>query len=717
MNMDTQGMPVQPRITLFILLTLLLIGSWSPPGQSAEALPFVLGAPFNVEEKLHLNAEERRWLDDRAVLNVGIPIADYEPINITTDQNRYQGISADYLSLISAKLSIPIKITGFSRREEELAALMAGKVDLLARASGSEGGKSDLIFSQVYMPDRSVVVGRSADSPLKTPLKSKRIAVLNGYVDEAALNRAYPDSLIVLAPTLHSGMEALAQGDVDAFVGNEVIVRAYLALRPYLKLSVQFESALAPSGLSFALRGDDIRLKSLVDRALDDLDESVGREIQRRWTAGLGDDVVNQRIRLSPQEQRWVRRHPQVTVASTQLPPYIYQDEKGRWVGLNIDLLERISRMTGLIFRHDVMPSTQAALEALSAGKADMNTTLAETAERRMQLNFSYAYGGNNWVYVVRANRQSPTTLGDLSGKVLAMPRRHALVDFLQRDHPDIRLKLVATYADAQRLVETGDAQATIQNEAGAWASVTRPLKVGRSVEGLWSPDRFVVSKTQPELLSILNKALDEFPVAEMRAIRMKWLGSLHPPPPIWSRPPVWVYGVLAVVGVSWLVSLFWRARIRVLDAQCRRAEEQLNDHHLFLCTLLDALPDAVYVRDLQGRLVTCNRAYEERLGISFEQLHGRRLTDIDLLPRKTAEAVHATYMDILSTGEPVRGRAPLTLVEPEVDVFQWVAPFYRANGELQGVVGGWAELPPLGHVERERAGIPRTAVSAGPSG
>lgn len=696
-------MPVQPRITLHALWVLMLIACvWSRQGEGAETLPFVLGAPFQVPRALELNDDDRRWLKERKVLRVGIPIADYEPIDITTDQNRYQGISADYLSLISAKLSLPIKITGFSRREDEIAALLAGEVDVLTGANGYERAFSGLSFSNDYMPDRSVVVGRKVDTPLRSTLHGKRVALLDGYADANDVHKAYPDSQIVLAPTLRSGMEALAQGDVDAFIGNEVIVRSYSALRPFLGLRVQFESLLPPSGLSFAMRRSDDRLQTLMNRALGDLDESVTREIHRRWTVGLGDDVVDQRIRLSPSEQQWMRRHPQVKVASTLHPPYIYKDENGQWVGLNIDVLDKISRMTGLIFVHEAMPSTQVALDTLSAGKADMNTTLAETPERRELLNFGYAYGGNNWVYIVRDDEESPVMLSDLSGKILAMPARHALLGGIQRDYPQIRLELVQTYAQARRRVEAGDAHATIQNEAGAWAAPLGKLKVGRGVEGLWSPDRFAVVKTQPELLSILNKALDEFPVAELRSIRMKWLGSMKPETSVWKKIPSPVYWLLGGVALSALLSLLWNRRLKAQVAQRERAEGQLNDQLVFTRALLDGLPDPIYVRDLQGRLMACNRRYEDSLGISFEQLNGRRLIDIDLLPRESVEKMHAAYMTLLRTQEPVKDHQSLTLLDRRIEAFQWMVPFYRANGELQGLVGGWTDLTESRRIEQE---------------
>lgn len=696
-------MPVQTRILRYMLCAMVLLACvWNRTGQGAENLPFVLGAPFLSQEALQLDRADRQWLDEHRRLRVGISISDYEPIDITSDRNRYQGLSADYLSLISAKLGIPVRVSGFAKREQAVAALLSGEVDLLSTASGYERGMSGLAYTRDYLSDRSVVVGRGDDQSLSTSLSGKRIALLDGYADADVVHRAYPASEVILAPTLFSAMEALAQGDVDAFVGNEVIARSYNALRPYLGLQIRFESLLPPGGFAFATREDDARLLALLDRALGDLDDSVSREIQGRWTVGLGADVEGQRIRLSGDERQWVSRHSQVTVASTLHPPYIYQDASGHWRGLNIDILNRISRMTGLKFVHQVIPSTQAALDTLASGTADMNTTLAETPERRTFLNFSYAYGGNNWVYVIRADNQAPVSLADMSGKVLAMPARHALLEFIRTRYPNVQIRLVPTYADARRLVETGQAEATIQNEAGAWLHPPGELKVGRSVEGKWSPDRFAVIKTEPELLSILNKALDEFPVAEMRAIRMKWLGGMMTQPTFLQRIPDWVYWLMTVALLVGLVSLVWSSRLKLQINHRLRAEAQLSDQLAFKRALLDGIPNPIYVRDLQGRLVSCNRSYEESFGISYEQMNGRRLIDVDLIPRDIAERMHADYISLLQTQEPVFADRSMVLSGRPIEAWQWTVPFYSADGQLQGLLGGWVDITERKRLEHE---------------
>ncbi|MFJ4141554.1 ATP-binding protein [Pseudomonas sp. NPDC089734] len=674
---------------LFLLLTL----SFCLSASAAQNLPFTLSAPFLTLDDLPLDAPDRQWLDQRKTLRVGIAIADYEPIDITSDHNRYQGISADYLSLIGDSLNIPMQVVGFVRREEAIAALRNGDIDIITSANGFERGVQGLAFSTEYMPDRSVVVGRGSDVAPTMTLAGKKVVLLDGYADAQVVQRTYPDSEIIIAPNLYSAMEALSQGEADAFIGNEVIVRSYTALRPYLGLQIHFESALPPVGFGFAVRQDERRLLALINRALASFSPSLSREVLGRWTLGLGADVAGQRITLTRSEKSWLSKHPSVTISTTQHPPYIYKDNNGNWVGLNADILARISRMTGLQFVHREVFSTQESIGVLKAAEAVMNTTLAENAERRQFLDFTYSFGGNNWVFVVRSDKVSPTSLSNLSGRTLALPARHALEESIRRDFPDVQLRLVSTYDEARALVESGQADATIQNEAGAYLFPTGALKVGRSVDGKWSPDRFSVIKSQPELLSILNKALEAFPVAEMRSIRIKWLGSVLPQPSLWSRIPPWVFWVVILAGMLVLVSLVWSSRLKVQIRQRSRAERELNDQLAFKHALFDGIPNPIYVRDLKGRLISCNRSYEESFGISFEQMNGRRLIDVDLIPRPVAEQMHLDYLKLLENRRPIFVDRTLELQGKRVDAWQWTVPFFGADGQLQGLLGGWIDI------------------------
>ena len=234
----------------------------------------------------------------------------------------------------------------------------------------------------------------------------------------------------------------------------------------------------------------------MMNRALASLDESVQREILARWTTGLGVGISGERIALSTSERAWVREHPHVVVVAQQMSPYIFRDKDGRWVGLNVDLLNRISRMTGLQFIYEEVGSTAQTLEWLETGRAQMNTTLAVNQERNALLNFSHGFGGSGWVFIERADAAPLMGLNQLDGKVLALPARHVMESQIRHDHPRIKLRLVDNYTQARELVRRGEAAATIQTEVEVQSYAQDGLRMGRSVDGQWSSNCLSVRRT-----------------------------------------------------------------------------------------------------------------------------------------------------------------------------------------------------------------------------
>lgn len=673
---------------LYVLLT-AFSGLPSMANASQQEL-FKLPKSFIEAKPLVLEPAQRQWLNDRGQLSVGIFIGDYAPMDIASDNNLYQGISADYLSLVRDKLGIRIQVLGFDKREQAVAALLSGEVDILTSANGYERGIEGLAFSTNYMDNRSVIVGRDSDVAPTENWDGKKIGFLDGDVDILVADAFYPKSEIVLMPDLSRAVEALSEGEIDGLIGNEVIMRSFKTYRPYSGLRLVGDSALPMSDFAFAARRNDMELVALIDQALNSLDGSMAQVILSRWTAGVGGGVGQQHIKLLPHELEWIKRHPVVTVATQQYPLYVFKNGDVRWEGLSVDILNRISRLTGLQFVHRESLSTAQTLEMLKTGKAQMNTTLSKSAERKAFLNFTHSFGGAPWVFVVRINNSRLGSLSQLSGKVLALPAKHALESMIQKEYPEIKLKMVDDYAQARNLVEQGDAVATIQNETQAYLYPPGRLRVGRSVDGRWSTDNFSVSVNYPELLDILNKGLEALPMADVQALRIKWLRA--------GRQPVihsgmshalWMYWLIAGFVAVGVILVIWNRRLAKQSRLRQLADNKMQERLAFQKRFFDALPYPVFVSGPDGKIMTCNRTYEECFSTRAELISGRRVTELGLFSVDAAEQLDAELMQVLQSRKPSYQKRRETGKAVNVEVYRWIVPFYSDSGHLEGVVGG----------------------------
>ena len=135
-------------------------------------------------------------------------------------------------------------------------------------------------------------------------------------------------------------------------------------------------------------------------------------------------------------------------------------------------------------------------------------------------------------------------------------------------------------------------------------------------------------------------------------------------------------------------------------------AAETLSPEHDLLRTLLDHIPDYVFVKDTQGRIVAHNAAYL-RFGITITQ--GERIgkTDFDLYPRELAERYYGQEQGIMRSGQPV-----IEVEEQGVDSTgapKWYLvtklPLRDAQGTVAGLVGIVRDITARkqSEVERER--------------
>jgi len=408
-----------------------------------------------------------------------------------------------------------------------------------------------------------------------------------------------------------------------------------------------------------------------------------------------GKSAPHSKVVLNDQELQWIASHPRVVVTALEYPLYQFKDEYGQWTGLNSDLLKRISDMTGLQFVYEQSFSVDQMLARLESGAADLSIMLSMNDERRTFLDFSHAFGGAGWVFVGLAGAPPVQSLEDLAKRVLVLPTRHALEAMIRRDYPSIELRSVKTYAEARAWVESGEAYATIESEIGAQLIPSGRLQIGTVVPGKWDADYLAVRKGQPQLLSVLNKALEAFPAQELRDLRLKWFGgaTVPQPPGLWQRIDQWVCWGMFVLSLFGLLSLLWNRRLAVVVRQRVEAQSSLRDQLAFQHALMDAMPDPMFVRDLQGRLIMCNKSYEDALSTRFDLMQGRQLIEVDVMPRQTAELLHAEFLAQLSTRRTRFFERQLMFKEGVRDIYQWTVPFYTADGQLRGLLGGWADI------------------------
>ena len=162
----------------------------------------------------------------------------------------------------------------------------------------------------------------------------------------------------------------------------------------------------------------------------------------------------------------------------------------------------------------------------------------------------------------------------------------------------------------------------------------------------------------------------------------------------------------LAVAIVA--VGVAGMARLQTLSvlAESRRELEAERDQgerrERLLRTVMDSIPDSIYVNDVGGRCLMRNRASARQLGFDSED-EGLGLTSFDLFPESEAQLDWDQQQRVVETGTPALGR--LVAVEHDCGTVWYecgTVPLLTPDGQATGVVGVVRDVTAQKRTERE---------------
>lgn len=121
-----------------------------------------------------------------------------------------------------------------------------------------------------------------------------------------------------------------------------------------------------------------------------------------------------------------------------------------------------------------------------------------------------------------------------------------------------------------------------------------------------------------------------------------------------------------------------------------KEAEESLNQERILLRTIIDAIPDSIYVKDINCKKKIANKTnYQTHLGLnSEEEVLGK--TDFDLFPNETAKKFYEDDMRVINNGESIINREEELTMPNGKKIWQLTSkiPFYNYNNKVIGLVG-----------------------------
>lgn len=135
-----------------------------------------------------------------------------------------------------------------------------------------------------------------------------------------------------------------------------------------------------------------------------------------------------------------------------------------------------------------------------------------------------------------------------------------------------------------------------------------------------------------------------------------------------------------------------------------RKAERKLTEQIVFLETLIETIPNPVYYRDLNGRLIECNRAYAELIGKPKEELIGT--DNFDIFTKGQYQEIYNSDMELIASG--TSNLSYDTILEfadgRKVDLLINKTILYDDEGSPNGLLGALTDLTEHREMQRSMA-------------
>jgi ABC-type amino acid transport substrate-binding protein/CheY-like chemotaxis protein/HPt (histidine-containing phosphotransfer) domain-containing protein len=546
------------------------------------------GKPASVGQKhaLVLRDSERAWLAEHQSIGIGVMDA-WPPMDFSDEHGNPEGIGADLVKLLNSRLGgilhlhpAPWNEIYDAVKEKRLPALMG--------ITPTAERKQFFRFTEPYLTIPHVIVARKGSDYAGriTDLAGRRVAVEKDFMLSDLLSRQHPDIKLHVYPHTSDALDAVAKGEVDAYIGNRAVALYLIEHELISNLTIQGKINETASVNAIGVREDWPILRDILQKALSTITNEELRAILHKWVPDSeslhSSQSKSNHLALTPKEHAWLQAHPAIRLGlDPAWEPIEFIDKDGEYRGISAAFMSRIHDMLSIEFKHQPTPSWSQVMERTKQREIDLLPAITPSPERARFLNFTKPY--LHFPFMVFTCRDAPliTSIDDLGDARVAVERDYITQEYLQSDYPNLRLTLTDTTAHALRALAAGKVDAYVGNLTLGSYMIDKlglgNLKVAAPTP--YANDLAIgVRKDWPELVAIMDKALAAIDENERRAMRQDSLGIRYQVEVNYTL----LWKVVAVASLLLMLTFLWLAQVRRQKAALTIAKAEAEQANRF---------------------------------------------------------------------------------------------------------------------------------------
>lgn len=673
-----------------VLVALLILVSLDI-ASAQENTAIKLSPYIDLHEISPISKDIHEELDNRKTIVFGVSAEGLEPYEIIQGKI-LKGITADYLSILEKKLGIQIQVLAYPNRMSTLNALRNGEVDIISGTETKGGRENGIISSTPYALNTPVIVGRGAKLEFSKVKPEGEITFVEKYTPKDQIERSLPGITLTSYSSVLSALHDVEYHKKPWFIGDPAAISFYIGKGELTQLHTYPLNNGSSTSYSFSLRSEEHRLVDLINNVISRISAPRKAQITDYWSTNPNLRKLSN-TEYNHEEQAWLLSHPNVKVAiNGALPPYSFYDDSGDIKGVVIDLLAEISQNTGINFTLVDYISLSGLEQSLRNKDTDMAMTLLPNSDRKAYLKFTEPYLNNSFALVTRVQNQV-NSLEVLKGKKVAIQRSNFVEDRLTKHHPSVQIIKKDSQLDSLIAIVNGEADAAVTLLPTATFLIRQyfaeDLKVSTSLPDFQANLPFAIRSDEPLLYSVMLKSINQLKPGYIASLMSNWKGTPPTKKSVW-KAYISSYKVLGVAALVILLLVLCAISYIVLKrTRALREAERFEVRS----ALLDSIPMAISVRDLDGRFVFCNQIFYSQLKTAPEAVIGKLTSEFIGLPPDQAKQQEHLYFRVLQSGVADQRQLDATVNGIPITLRQWDRPFTDKNGTIAGLISGYADV------------------------
>jgi PAS domain S-box-containing protein len=247
------------------------------------------------EDKNYLTKIEKNYLKKHKIVRM-CNNPNWEPIEFAKNENMNQmsGIAIDTLKVLEKKLNIKFVNVPTSSWIQSQQFLKEKKCDILPCAIETKKRKNYANFTKPYLSYKLAIITKN-NKPFVNDIEDiidKTIARKKGSGLITKLKQRYPDVKIIETKDYLQSLQKVSNGEAYCTIATLPIASYYINKFSLNNLQISGFTNMKYD-LSIAVRDDYDILLSILDKSLDQIPQSIHKEIYRKW---LGNNIQESQI-------------------------------------------------------------------------------------------------------------------------------------------------------------------------------------------------------------------------------------------------------------------------------------------------------------------------------------------------------------------------------------------------------------------------------------